>query len=30
VSHSNVNAYRLYCTLGFVEASESWTLALPS
>jgi RimJ/RimL family protein N-acetyltransferase len=29
VSHTNANAKRLYEHLGFVEAYESWTLALP-
>ena len=29
VSHANTPARRLYVSLGFVEALESWTLALP-
>ena len=30
VSHRNGKAFRLYGRLGFVEAEESWTLAVPS
>lgn len=29
VSHSNANAVALYTSLGFVDADENWTLALP-
>ncbi|MEP6665374.1 MAG: GNAT family N-acetyltransferase [Nocardioidaceae bacterium] len=29
VSHSNTRAFELYEALGFADASESWTLALP-
>jgi ribosomal protein S18 acetylase RimI-like enzyme len=29
VSHDNTPARRLYSRLGFIEADESWTLALP-
>ena len=29
VSHTNANALRLYAALGFVDADENWTLALP-
>lgn len=29
VSHSNANALNLYSALGFVDADENWTLALP-
>jgi GNAT superfamily N-acetyltransferase len=29
VSHSNTRAFELYASLGFVDASQSWTLGLP-